>query len=311
MPCLRPVPALQYPSGKVTIKHRRHSDVAVPGEIELPCGRCASCRTVRIRNWAIRGYHESLTNKRKTRWGSVPNGCFITLTYDQDHVPADYSLKLSDWQNFMKKLRRTFPQKIRYLACGEYGPLTGRPHLHACLYGVDFHEDRTPCKHSTAQPDSVEWISPTLNYVWGKGLATLGSLSYATASYTAGYVLKKLSSDEHAETALYGATNEPLELRKQEFNTMSKKPGLGRDWFERYWPDVYPKDSVEIEGKSFRPPPYYDQLLKASQPVLYDEVLESRQKHVQDRGLTSELELLARGAIFSARIRDNHPRGDL
>lgn len=314
MGCLKPIPAIKYPSGKVTIKHRRVPGIGLTGEIELPCGTCEACRLVRIRNWAIRGHHESMTNKRMTRHGPVSNGCFVTLTYDEDHVPEDYSLRMSDWQNFMKALRRRFKQKIRYLACGEYGPVGGRPHMHGCLYGIDFHEDRVLCENSTAKETSVEWTSEALSTVWRQGTATLGPLTYATAAYTAGYVLKKQSGQQHLEDhAIYGASSEPLELRKQEWNTMSTKPGLGRDWFEKYWSDVYPKDSVEIEGKTFRPPAYYDQLLFRRDPAMHAEVLQKRLDFTKERGLTSPQQLRARGAIFAAlqKQKNQTERGDL
>lgn len=248
---------------------------------------------------------------RRTKNGPVLNGCFVTLTYDNKNCPKDYSLRLEDWQNFAKKMRRDVG-KFRYLACGEYGPKGGRPHLHACLYGQDFHEDRIRCESSTAKATSVEWTSRLLTNTWGKGTATLGPLTYATASYTAGYVLKKLNPLEHlTKNALYGATSAPLFLRKSEFNTMSKHPGLGADWFNKYWADVYPADTVTIEGKTYRPPSYYDTLLYRRDPALYHQVTLQRKEFVDNRGLTSEYELRARGAIFAAKNREKKPRGDL
>lgn len=150
-----------------------------------------------------------------------------------------------------------------------------------------------------------------------RGSATLGPLTYATASYTAGYVLKKMTADDHQTThALYGAETEPLTIRDQEWNTMSKgsrrnKGGLGYDWFQKYWPDVYPSDTVELDGKSFRPPAYYDRLLKMRDPALHAEVLAKRKEHTDARGLTSDLELHARGVTFSQRMKLKKQRSDL
>jgi hypothetical protein len=42
---------------------------------------------------------------------------------------------------------------------------------------------------------------------------------------------------------------------------MSRKPGIGYDWFEKYKTDVYPNDYCIINGKKIRPPRYYDNLL--------------------------------------------------
>jgi len=318
MPCLNPMPALRHQTGAVTIKHRRDSDSLFQSEIELPCGRCGECRAARIRSWAIRGFHESQTNLRMTRRGKVPNNCFVTLTYDQEHHPKDGSLKLEDWQNFMKALRRRYPgRKISYLACGEYGPKFGRCHMHACLFGVDFHEDKIRCENTTAKKSSVEWTSKALSDTWKRGTATLGPLTFATAAYTAGYVLKKQTSDEHVrDNAVYGQDAQPLTLRKQEFNTMSKgsrkgRMGLGGEWIKKYWSDVYPKDSVEVNGMSFRPPPYYDKYLKETHPEVHDQVLEQRKQFVEKRGLSNERQIRARRQIFLDRRREYQQRGDL
>ncbi len=305
------MPALQFPSGRVSLKHRRLENSVFGAEIELPCGSCEGCRSVRIKNWAIRGYHESLTNTRLTSYGPVINGCFVTLTYDEDNVPSDYSLRLADWKSFCKKLRRDVG-KFRFLACGEYGPKGQRPHFHACIYGIDFHEDREICATSTAKKDSVEWTSNTLSRTWKRGFCTLGPLSFATASYTAGYVMKKLSGAQHLQTnAIYGADSRPILLRKQEFNVMSKNPGLGAKWFEKYWSDVYPEDCVHIEGKTYRPPSYYDELLLRRDPALHHQVLTKRREFLDKRGLSTEYEIAARAAIFASKTEFKKSRGDL
>lgn len=42
----------------------------------------------------------------------------------------------------------------------------------------------------------------------------------------------------------------------------SLRPGIGAGWFARYWRDVYlARDGVVREGKTIRPPRYYDILL--------------------------------------------------
>ena len=50
------------------------------------------------------------------------DNCFITLTYDTPHLPPRQSLKVSDFQTFMKNYRRSIlPKRIRFYHCGEYG----------------------------------------------------------------------------------------------------------------------------------------------------------------------------------------------
>lgn len=281
--------------------------------MELSCKTCQTCRESRVRDWAIRGAHELLTNQRNTKWGPVSNGCFITLTYRNEDLPESGELDLADWQVFIKALRKKYPNKIRYLAVGEYGPQTFRPHLHACLYGVDFHEDRCRIHDPTRPPDSVDWVSETLTQTWKKGTATISPLSFATVSYTAGYALKKRK--DPSQTAPNGRMRQQestnyLGLRR-EFNVMSKNPGIGKDFFDKYWSDIYPKDSVEVNGNSFRPPAYYDILLKRRDPAMHDEVIKKRREFSQKRGLSDLYELRSRRANSDAKSRERKTRKDL
>ena len=43
-----------------------------------------------------------------------------------------------------------------------------------------------------------------------------------------------------------------------EYITMSRRPGVGAGWFEKYSSDVYPKDYVTVRGVRCRPPKFYD-----------------------------------------------------
>ena len=68
----------------------------------------------------MRIVHESDLHER------VGGNCFVTLTYDDDHVPKDKSgrlvLRPDDLKNFLKRVRKdVYPGKIRYYAVGEYG----------------------------------------------------------------------------------------------------------------------------------------------------------------------------------------------
>ena len=63
---------------------------------------------------------------------------FLTLTYDDDHLPPNGSLVKSDLQKFFKRLRKNSGKKMAYFACGEYGEQTARCHYHVILFGLDF-----------------------------------------------------------------------------------------------------------------------------------------------------------------------------
>ncbi len=215
--------------------------------LELACGQCQGCRLERSRQWAIRCVHEAQMHKQN---------CFITLTYDPDHVPKDGSLHLEDWQRFAKRLRRK-AGPFRFFHCGEYGEVNLRPHYHACIFGLDFVADRGLWKDDGRNP---LFRSPLLDSTWGLGFATVGALTFKSAAYVARYIMKKATGPLAVEK--YGD-------RRPEYVTMSRRPGIGSKWFEKFRGDVYPSDEVIHEGKRFRPPRFYDGLLGADELYEY------------------------------------------
>ena len=50
---------------------------------------------------------------------------------------------------------------------------------------------------------------------------------------------------------------------RPEYMTMSNRPGIGKGWFEKNYKEVYPIDTVIMDGKEYRPPTYYDTLYKS------------------------------------------------
>lgn len=117
------------------------------GYIEVPCGKCLICQRNLVHDWSMRMRYESLDSK-----------CvfFITLTYDDDHLPINeqgfVTLVKSDLQKFFKRLRKSI--KVRYFAVGEYGSKFGRPHFHIILFTkfkIDWYDMRNliaKCWHS-------------------------------------------------------------------------------------------------------------------------------------------------------------------
>lgn len=192
--------------------------------VELPCGKCEGCRADQSLMWSIRAYHESQEHERN---------CFVTLTYDDSNYPADGCINKRDLQLFFKRLRKEIaPVKCRYIACGEYGDTTGRAHYHALLFGVDFRDYRRVMLGSTM------YTHPVLEKCWGKGQVAVDSMSMASICYTCGYVFKKI-----------GATDT--------FNLMSRRPGIGKNWLEKYLGDLQRIGKVVIEGREYAIPDRY------------------------------------------------------
>lgn len=164
---------------------------------------------------------------------------FVTLTYDDENVPSELVTK--DWQDFAKRLRHS--GRFRFFACGEYGDAGGRPHFHALIFGRDFSADRYPWRKSKGFPI---YRSPRLEEAWGMGFAEIGHVSFQSARYVARYVTKKQKAESY-------------EGRKPPFLLMSRRPGIGSTWFEKYGAsDVLPYDECVVEGRRYRPPKFYD-----------------------------------------------------
>jgi len=199
------------------------------------------------------------------------DNCFITLTYDDKKLPerpdgvppANISLYYEDFQLFMKRLRKHFAgATIRFYMAGEYGENFGRPHFHACLFGIDF-PDREP--FSRTPSGATICRSKILEKLWPYGFSSVGNFDFKAAAYVARYVMKKITGDD-ADTHYEIMDPETGEIywRTPEFNKMSLKPGIGATWFEKYKSDVFPHDHVIVNGKPVGVPRYYDKLYECS-----------------------------------------------
>lgn len=236
-------------------------------EIKLPCGKCIGCRLERSRQWAIRCVHEALLSEKS---------CFITLTYNDDHLHPSGSLRFhkKEFVDFMKRLRKHYAKqgiKIRYFHCGEYGELWQRPHHHAILFGVDFKEDRFHIE--TTKLGFPLYTSPTLEKIWsdrdGKpfGFVRIGECTFETVAYVARYVTKKING-EAAYDHYYG--------REPEYITMSRRPGIGYDWLFAN-PEIYNYDEIIIrDNLKCRPPGYYDRKFEEVAPDFMQAIKQRR-----------------------------------
>ena len=63
-------------------------------------------------------------------------------------------------------------------------------------------------------------------------------------------------------------TGEILLTKKPEYVTMSRRPGIGKSWIDKFMSDVYVngEDSVIMNGKKVRPPKYYDSQFEIFSP---------------------------------------------
>lgn len=173
----------------------------------IPCGKCEGCQIDKANDWATRAYLEA------KNW---PKNCFLTLTYNNETIAKNRSLVKSDLQKFWKRLRKEQTEPIRYLACGEYGPRTLRPHYHAAVFNYRPNDLKIYKKNITGD---MLYTSERLNKIWGLGYVIIGDLTYQSAAYVARYVVKKAFGINKEWNLKHGRT--------PEFTLSSRKGGLG------------------------------------------------------------------------------------
>lgn len=305
-------------NGKKYITLSREAAAAYqPERILLNCGRCDGCLLDRSREWAVRCVHEA---------SLYEDNCFITLTYDdvkcketaekiintfmskvkmaldknyikepifdlKEFIPInrDYTLVKSDFQKFMKRLRKAFPdRKIRYFHCGEYGEL-GRPHHHAALFNIDF-SDKKLVKY---RENVCLYGSKILENIWSLGNVYVGSVNFESAGYIARYVLKKRHNDK--ELISQGKIPEYL--------TMSRDGGIGKNWIEKYSRDVYPHDYFIIrKNVKCKPPRFYDSVYEKKNKEVLCQIKEKRLVAAKCDENRTEKRLYDRGKVKMAQI---------
>ena len=268
MPCFKPLRAWQSPAGGPVAfaPSRSHCN-----PLELPCGQCVGCRLRRSADWATRCVHEASLHD---------DNCFITLTYDEDHVPWDGSLNKKHLQDFMKRLRWHYrDRKILHFACGEYGNKLQRPHYHAILFNHNFEDKERWSINETSET----FVSEILERLWPFGFSTIGHVTWESAAYVARYTTKKRTGKDAAEY-YWRPLSTDLEIQLQpEFATMSLKPAIAKEWYATYKDDCYPSDFVTNQGKKLRVPKYYDKLLHDQSPKSLEALKKRRREKARER----------------------------
>ena len=280
MPCYHPLQAFRQKEGIKFVTYRASPDsLRLAGGkdyLQIPCGKCPGCRLERSRQWSMRIMHEASLSKAC---------CFITLTYDNEHLPRDGGLYYKDFQSFMKRLRKHFQNQnrnIRFYMCGEYGEKNFRPHYHATMFNLEFSDLEFHSKNGRGES---LFTSKILTRLWGKGICTIGQLTAESAAYVARYVMKKIGGEpakEHYKRP-HPVTGEIFQVTP-EFARMSNRGGIGLSWYESWKDDVYPHDMVIFKNFPCKPPRYYDKKLEQTDPVMHSVLKEARRQKSDAKG---------------------------
>lgn len=199
-----------------------------------PCGQCMKCRITKRQEWTLRLLLEARCVKYV--W-------FITLTYDDNHVPNGCcvacknafkktiihkdSLCKADTRNYLKRLRKRLKKPYRYYIVGEYGEKTYRPHYHLLLFTDENIEIGNYEKLGRGNRSRYSYPDSPFTKAWPYGFVDISAAideksRQSIISYVCGYVVKKLTNPKNMKE-IFGENNQKV----PEFATMSRKPGIG------------------------------------------------------------------------------------
>lgn len=304
MSCYKPLIRLYNPDNKeqsgrvyslarfseLSGKQLKYEDLMYnPKVMLIPCGQCIGCRIRQREDWTTRIELEARDYPKDQVW-------FITLTYDDDHVPGmivktgeimrkvQYTWKpgekrpdsvqillYEDIQKFLKRLRKAYRGKLRYFVAGEYGEQTARPHYHMILYGWEPTDLENLYKIQHNGYYNSKWMAK----LWGMGQIQIAQAVPETYRYVAGYVTKKMYEIDGKKANAY------YELgQTKPFACMSLKPGLGDNYYQEHKAEIWRQGYIQCtNGKRAQIPRYYEKQMEAENPQRLWRIKRNRQKN--------------------------------
>lgn len=240
----------------------------------VPCGKCINCLRSRQASWIYRLQRETSTSKY---------AYFVTLTYDESHVPliyrdtleiTDYNTYIQNWNIrdveftinprdftlYIKRLRKKLGDiKCKFYACMEYGDQFNRPHAHFVIF---FNE----CS---------EYVQYAISSAWNKGFVTIEPITDSRIAYVTKYISKSDLEAPPSDISL------PC--------TQRASHGLGVDGFfidESYHnPLVGDLEQVQLNnGTKIRVPRYFRRKFFENETYTIDNLIENeRERNKQDK----------------------------
>lgn len=253
----------------------RGADLSQPIQ-EIPCGKCRNCLQGKAAQWGVRVAAEASMHEQS--W-------FVTMTYSDDNMPMNGSLRRHHFTQFIRAIRREI-SPVRYLGCGEYSPAPLlRPHYHCALFGIALPLMK---RVGTSKRGYPLYGCPELDAVWPHGSITAGELTAASGAYVASYTIK---GTRKATAADYQRHNHfvpgwgefytgPVE---PEFIRMSLRPGIGHRYVEQFADELLTSDSLIVEGQPRGLPRYFDKILTRDHYDRFEDLKAARLDKAADR----------------------------
>lgn len=189
----------------VTIKNQT-------GTHKVACGRCTNCRINKKREWKGRLLLEAAH--------STVEGSFITLTYNDQHLPKNGSVSVREAQLYIKRLRHFLGGGMRYFLVGEYGTKSWRPHYHILLFNW--------------RPLLAETM---IRGAWQeKGFVSISTINTERCNYVCDYTVKRMTTKE--DPRLLG--------RNPEFHLQSRRPVIGFQGYNMILDTLYTRQGSKI-----------------------------------------------------------------
>lgn len=226
-------PFVRYPTAKIGQYFAKGGKEALT---PFGCGQCLFCRMIKAREW---------TNRLLLEAHGYDSSLFITLTYSDEFLPCGQLFK-EELQQFIKKLRKMLPQKIRYYGVGEYGDETHRPHFHIIVFNM--RPEQYPKAFKAWSMEGVQ-----------KGSVHIGEVNTWSCRYITGYISKKLDKENDWYKDGYLKEKHPWFIGKRpEFALQSKrKGGIGFTGLQHIIETLKQKDrkqwvhELRIQGKKY------------------------------------------------------------
>lgn len=224
----------------MSCQHKFHTKTIYGKPVFVPCGSCVNCRKKNRTFWAHR-----ITADVQSRY---PLGSsFVTLTYSDDLKV----LSKKDLQDFFKRIRHDVP--FSYVAIGDYGSRTKRPHYHFLAIGLDPSNQKLVAKH------------------WAHGFVKVDPVTSGRVNYVVNYMdnfnrLDKKMFDDNGLEA-------PFSL---------KSHGIGLSLFEEY-----PYGKYFYKGRWYTYPSYWRAKFNAQPITLSTQDLIQRNLEAHRQGFDS------------------------